>query len=190
MSTDGGEAASRRAVVLDYMPRGRPDDDRPQYEKSPIAYVLETDKFGLYEVTLSDDAKVNIGDRVEIDPPEDAVVASREIDFQTLSSTARSELEHAINDVIDENESRFVDFYNEAQPITTRLHVLNLLPGIGEKLRNNILDERKRGPFEEFDDVENRVDGLHRPREVLVERIIEEIREEDLKYRIFARSKE
>ena len=57
-------------------------------------------------------------------------------------------------------------------------------------LRNNVLDERKRKPFESFEDVEGRVSGLHNPREVLVERIIEELREEDLKYRVFARRAE
>ena len=78
-----------------------------------------------------------------------------------------------------------MDFYNDAQPITLRLHQLNLLPGIGKKLRNSILDERKRKPFEDFDDLTERVAGLHRPKEILAERILEELREEDLKYRIF-----
>jgi putative nucleotide binding protein len=81
-----------------------------------------------------------------------------------------------------------VDFYNDAQPITLRLHQLNLLPGIGKKLRNNVLDERKRGPFESFAELEERVSGLHRPREVLVERILEELREDDLKYKTFVRT--
>jgi putative nucleotide binding protein len=62
---------------------------------------------------------------------------------------------------------------------------LNLLPGIGKKLRNNILDARKRGPFESFEDLEERVSGLHRPKEVLVERILEELRDDDLKYKTF-----
>jgi len=62
---------------------------------------------------------------------------------------------------------------------------LNLLPGIGKQLRNKVLDERKRGPFESFEEVSERVTGLHHPREVLVERIVEEIHEEDLKYRRF-----
>jgi putative nucleotide binding protein len=83
-----------------------------------------------------------------------------------------------------------VDFYNDAQPITLQLHQLNLLPGIGKKLRNNILEERKRGPFESFEDLGSRVSGLHNPKEVLVERILEELREEDLKYRTFVRVEE
>ena len=117
----------------------------------------------------------------------EAVRRVRSVDLDGLTSAARSELEYAVNDVIDRNERRFVDFYNDAQAITTRLHALNLLPGIGKKLRNNVLDARKREPFESFEDVERRVSGLHNPRAVLVERILEELREEDMKYRIFAR---
>jgi putative nucleotide binding protein len=83
-----------------------------------------------------------------------------------------------------------VDFYNEAQPITLRLHQLNLLPGIGKKLRNDVLDQRKRKPFESFEEIEERISGLHNPEEVLVERILEELHEEDLKYRLFVRDDE
>ena len=187
MSDAADDRDPRYAIVLDYLPRGRPDDDRPPYEKSPLAHVVSEDLFQLVELQLTEDAKVNIGDRVQFDPPGESVESVSELEYESLSSTALSELEHAINHIIDMDESRFVDYYNEAQPITTRLHVLNLLPGIGEKLRNNILDQRKRGPFESFEDIEERVDGLHRPREVLVERILEEMQETDLKYRIFAR---
>jgi putative nucleotide binding protein len=178
------------AVVLDFRPRGNPDDDRPQYERSPVAFAVGEQDFRLVEMALTDDAGVNIGDRVEIDPPGDAVKQLRPVEYDDLSSTAESEIEHAINEIIDADTERFVGFYNDAQPITTRLHVLNLLPGIGKKLRNNVLNARKRQPFESFDDVESRVSGLHSPRDVLVERILEELREDDLKYRIFVRTDE
>jgi putative nucleotide binding protein len=188
-SGDSGDDAPREAVVLDYLPHGRADDDRPRYEKSPVAYALGIDGFGLFEATLSDDADVSIGDRVVVSPAaaREAVTAVRRVDHDELSNGARSELEYVVEDVVESDERRFVDFYNDAQPITLRLHQLNLLPGIGKKLRNNILDERKRGPFESFDDLEERVSGLHRPREVLVERILEELREDDLKYKTFVR---
>jgi putative nucleotide binding protein len=110
-----------------------------------------------------------------------------EVDHDGLSGGARSELEYVVEDLVAAERERFVDFYNDAQPITLRLHQLNLLPGIGKKLRNTILDERKRHPFEDFEDLRSRVNGLHNPEEVLVERILEEIREDDLKYRTFAR---
>ncbi|PSQ40964.1 DUF655 domain-containing protein [Halobacteriales archaeon SW_5_68_122] len=190
MSDSGSEDTPTTAVVVDFLPRGSPSDDRPQYERSPVAFAVGEADFRLVEAALTDDAGVNIGDRIEIDPSGENVEDLRTAGYDELTSTAESELEHATNAIIDADTRRFVDFYNDAQPITTRLHVLNLLPGIGKKLRNNVLDERKRKPFESFEDVERRVSGLHNPREVLVERIIEELREKDLKYRVFARRAE
>ncbi len=190
MNEDGDDAAARTAVVLDFLPRGSPNDDRPQYERSPVAFALGESDFRLVEAALTDDAGINIGDRIEIEPSGENVKTLRTIPYGDLSSTAESELEYAIEEIIDSDEKRFVDFYNDAQPITTRLHVLNLLPGIGKKLRNNVLDARKRKPFESFEDLEERVSGLHNPKDVLIDRILEELREEDLKYRIFARREE
>ncbi|MFA9516281.1 DUF655 domain-containing protein [Halopenitus sp. H-Gu1] len=174
------------AVAIDVLPTGRPGDERPQYQKSPIAYALGESDFRLFELTLTEEADLSVGDRIALEPTDDEVVSRyREVDFDELTHNAAAEIEYAVERIVEENEQRFVDFYNEAEPITLRLHRLNLLPGIGKKLRNTILDERKRGPFESFEDVSDRISGLHRPKEVLVERIIEEIREEDLKYRVF-----
>lgn len=178
---ENGEPSS--VVVLDYLPHGRPDDDRPQYKKPSLAHAIGIETFELLECVLSDDAAVSIGDRVALD--DESVDRTRPITYEDLTSSARSEIEYAIQAIIDEDEERFVEYYNEAQPITLRLHQLNLLPGIGKKLRNNILEERKRSPFESFEDLEDRVSGLHNSREILVDRIHEELREEDLKYRSF-----
>jgi len=183
-----GDDEATHAVVLDYLPHGRSDDNRPQYQKEAVAYALTEDSFDLLELTLTDEADINIVDRVAVEPPDDAQIDTlREVDYDELTSSAVSELEYAIEAIIDADERRFVDFYNEAQPITLRLHQLNLLPGIGKKLRNKIIDTRKRGPFESFEELSDRVGGLHRPKEVLIERIQEELRDDDLKYKIFVR---
>jgi putative nucleotide binding protein len=190
---DDEEAASSEAerthsaVVLDYLPHGRADDDRPQYQKSPIAQALGVAGFGLFELALADGADVSIDDEVPIDPPAENVDRIRRIDYDELSSGARSELEYLVRDMLDADEERLVDFYNEAGPITLRLHQLNLLPGIGDKLRDDILDARKRRPFESLADVDERISGLHQPREIVVERIMEELRDEDVKYKLFVR---
>ncbi len=177
------------AVVLDVLPHGRTEDDRPQYQKQPLVYAMGIADFDLLECVVTDDADVSIGDQVDLGTA-DFVELSNQIDYDDLPSGAASELEYAVEDLVAADEDRFVDFYNEAQPITLRLHQLNLLPGIGKKLRNNILDEREGRPFESFADLEARVSGLHNPEEVLVERIIEELREDDLKYRTFVRRDE
>lgn len=180
---ESDDASEHRAVVLDMLPTGRPNDDRPPQQKSALAFTLGESDFRLAELTLADDADIGFSDRIQ--PDDSTVESTHTIEFDALPNAARSELEYAIEDTIDRDEQRFVDFYNDAQPITLRLHQLNLLPGIGKKLRNSILDERKRQPFESFDDLEERVAGLHRPKEILIERIREELRDEDLKYRIF-----
>jgi putative nucleotide binding protein len=174
------------AAVLDVLPHGRSDDDRPQHQKEPLAYALGVDEFHIYELSLDDTDDIAFGDRIDLTE----FGRLTEVDFEDLPSGARQELEYAVEEIVEADERRFVDFYNDAQPITLRLHQLNLLPGIGKKLRNTILDERKRNPFESFEDLEDRVSGLHNPREVLIERIQEELRDDDLKYRIFVRRSE
>jgi len=174
------------AAVLDVLPHGRSDDDRPQHQKEPLAYALGIDEFHIYELSLEEDDDIAFGDRIDLT----AFGRLTEVYFEDLPSGARQELTYAVEEIVDADEPRFVDFYNDAQPITLRLHQLNLLPGIGKKLRNTILDERKRKPFESFEDLEERVNGLHNPEEVLVQRIQEELRDDDLKYRIFVRRSE
>lgn len=175
------------AVVLDFLAHGRSDDDRPGYQREPVCYLLGEDDLQLYEMVFEAPPDVSIGDSMQIEPTPalDGVVARNAVSYDDVSSGAKAEIEYVIEELLDEHEAFYVDFYNRAQPISLRLHQLNLLPGIGEKLRDTILDERKRQPFDSFDDLEARVSGLHDPRRVLRERINEELRDPDLKYHLF-----
>lgn len=175
------------AIVLDYLARGDSDADRQQFRRSPVAFAVRPADFALFALALSEDADVSIGDRVVVDGPDvhPEIEAARRVAYDDLSGGAQSELEYVVEEVIEAEEERFVDFFNDAQPISLRLHQLNLLPGIGKKLRNNILDQRKRQPFESFEELEERVSGLHDPKGVLVDRVLEELQQTDLKYRNF-----
>jgi putative nucleotide binding protein len=187
MSADD-ENDAVEGIVLDFLARGLGDDARTRFEQSPVAYAVGVDDFRLFEMRLSEEADIAIDDRVVLDPAEERTPGIEEVnavEYADLSGGAQSELEYVVEELVEAEEPRFVDFYNDAQPITLRLHQLDLLPGIGDKLRNGIIDERKRRPFDDFADVEERVDGLHDAEEVVVERILEEFREEDLKYRNF-----
>jgi putative nucleotide binding protein len=180
------EDDAREVVVLDYLPHGRSDDDRPQYQQDPLAHGLNPSFFGLLELILTQDGSLTIGSTVRIEPPEESIETVRAIEYSDLSGGAQSELEHVVADLVEANENRFVEFFNEAGPITLRLHQLNLLSGIGDKLRDTMLDERERNEFTDLEDLDERVDGLHDPNGILVDRIMAEIKDEDVKYKLFA----
>jgi putative nucleotide binding protein len=184
---DAAEEEVEYAVVLDHLPYGRPDDDRPQHQKPEIAYAVGEQEFDLFDLTLVDGADVSIGDRIVVAPDADRELVQRyrEIGHDDLSRGAEQELDYVIEEIVERHPDRFLEYFNEAQPLTLRLHQLNVLPGIGEKLRDDILESRKReGPFESFEELEERISGLHDAKGTVVERIIEELTE-DVKYRAF-----
>jgi len=190
MSAEADESGPRTAVVLDVLPHGRADDDRPRYRRSPLAQVLEHDGFRLQELVLEDGGMLGIGDEVQIEPAGPPIEVVRSLDYEDLSGGARSELEPVVESFVEADEARLVEFYNEAGPVSLRLHQLNLLPGVGDKLRDNILEARKRRPFESLDDLHERIPGLHHPRDVVVERIMEELEGRDVKYKLFVRNQQ
>ena len=79
--------------------------------------------------------------------------------------------------IVTKDEHKYVQFFNEANPITTRMHSLQLLPGIGKTLMWALLEERKREPFKNFEDIAART-KLQNPKKVISARIIDELKEE------------
>ena len=83
-------------------------------------------------------------------------------------------------------EKKFIDFFNNAQPINTRLHQIELLPGFGKKHMKEILSAREEKPFESFEDIRSRVSNLPDPKKAIEKRILEELLEEQ-RYNLFVR---
>jgi putative nucleotide binding protein len=110
------------------------------------------------------------------------------IKYNELTSFARSELEGIISEFVTKEEKRFVDFFNKAGPVTTRLHTLELLPGIGKKHLWDIITQRKKKPFESFKELQERISMLPNPKRMIVRRIIDELEEKD-RYRLFVSSR-
>ncbi len=109
----------------------------------------------------------------------------RRIGYEELTVAAQSELPYVLEEIVREREDRFIRFYNDAQAITTRFHMLELLPGLGKKTMWAILEERKKGPFESFEDLSGRVPTLHHPDKLIVKRIETELADPSQKYHIF-----
>ena len=76
-----------------------------------------------------------------------------------------------------ERQKKFVGFFNNSQPINTRLHQLELLPGFGKKHTGEIIQKRQEKLFESFDDLKERVPNVPNPKKAIEKRVIEEILE-------------
>ena len=171
-------------VVLDYLPLGKPNDPRG----TPIVQGVGTQYFALLEATPKPGAKILPLDTVFIgkDNRDKISVVKGRIRYDELTSIAKDNLPRAIRKIVEEQKDRFLNFFNKTGPITIRLHSLELLPGIGKKQLIKILDEREKQPFKDFKDLKERTKLLGDPIDMIVNRIIQEIRGE-CKYYLFAR---
>lgn len=176
------------ARVLDYLPYGRSPDARSyQKQPQPLIQAVGEANFVLMEMTPKAGVVPAVGMQVYIGGGERDVVdhVNRRIYYDELSNNAKVELPFEIQKIVLDNETRFIRFFNDAGPITTRMHALELLPGIGKKLMWAILNERKKGPFKSFKDLTERVKGLHNPEKLIAKRVEDELMDDKIKYRIF-----
>ena len=180
------EIKEEYAIVLDFLPNGYPFDSRPMHMKTPIAQAIGKEHFILLELVPKkgqflqpyQEVYMGSGKREEIHH----IVGK--IPLEKLTQTAQLELDLVIKDIVMKNESRFVSFFNTAGPINTRRHQLELLPGIGKKHMWELLEKRKEKPFENFEDIKNRVKLMPNPESTIIKRIMSELQEED-RYKLF-----
>ena len=96
------------------------------------------------------------------------------MDYDGVSSSAQSELPGVVESIVTNNESKFVEYLNNARPLTPRIHALELIPGIGKTYMKTMLEERDKKKFESYDDLQERV-GFKDPIKHISERIMDEI---------------
>ncbi len=169
-------------IVLDFLPRGHAIG-RPE----PIAQVLGDKYFSLLEVIIRREVTVKSGDKVYIGEGKRDHVdhVKRRIITRELTTFARSELPFVVEKIVKENEKKFVDFFNTAQPLSTRIHQLELLPGVGKKHMWDIIEERKKGPFTSFEDLKHRIKLLPDPSNAVIKRVLQELENENERYHLF-----
>ncbi|AEH61124.1 Protein of unknown function DUF655 [Methanosalsum zhilinae DSM 4017] len=175
------------AWVLDYLPYGSPSDNRPAYQKKPLIQAVGEKYFVLMEMVPKEGVIPEIQSRIYIGEGEREIIdhVKHRIRYEDLTHGAKLELPFALEKIVKYSEDKFVKFFNDAHSITTRLHMLELLPGIGKKLMWAIIDERKKGNFKSFKDLQERVSGLHSPEKTISHRIEDEIKDKNIKYRLF-----
>jgi putative nucleotide binding protein len=165
------------AIILDYLPYGYPLEKKMM----PIAQAIGKKNFTLLELVPRRGLKFDVGEEVYIgEGKRDKVYyILGKLSFSKISEAGKQVLQQYIEKQVNEDEKRFVDFFNNAQPINTRLHQLELLPGFGKKHTNAILEEKAKKPFESFADLKERISNLPDPKAAIVKRIIEELKGEE-----------
>jgi putative nucleotide binding protein len=172
------------AIVLDFLQNGYSHDDRPSFKKTPIVQAIGKNNFTLLELVPKKD--------VFLQPSEEVYIGEKERDkihhingrlqLQRLTPTAKAEMEHIIHKIVKENSKRFVEFFNNAQPLSTRMHSLELLPGLGKKHMWQILEERRGEPFTSFENLKERVKLMPDPEKIIIKRILKELEREEKHY--------
>lgn len=172
------------AVILDFLPQGNPFDKHPEHRRNPIAQVVGDKYFTLFELVTREGEYFEIGEKIYVGPeyigkgPIRAV--SEPISYNDLTNVAKENLPSILAKIVKEKENVFVNLFNIAEPITLKMHMLELLPGIGKKTLKTILEERKAGPFKSFKDLEERLSlrgvKLHEPEKIIAERIVLELK--------------
>ncbi|MFP3950943.1 MAG: DUF655 domain-containing protein [Candidatus Bathyarchaeia archaeon] len=176
------------AYILDYLPHGRPGAPRSGQSHAGILQMVGESYFTLLEASPKGGSNYNIGDRIFVGKGERNRVSHilGRIRYDELSSSSKAELPAVIENIVSNNEEEFVEFFNKSQPVTPRMHSLELIPGIGKRLMFQILDQREKVEFQSFEDIQSRV-NIGNPVKILSKRILEEL-QGDEKYNLFVRS--
>ena len=174
-----------KALVIDYLSRGRSSD----FKTEPIAQLLGKEYFTLLEVVPKQGVELKAMEEVYVGKEERDKIEfiKKRVAYKELTNTSLTDLENAIENIIKEDEKRFVDFYNNSRSITLKRHQIELLPGMGKKHMLQIIQEREKAPFESFEELKKRVSGVPDPIRAIVRRILEELEGMDVKYYLFVR---
>ena len=162
------------AYVLDFTPRGKSITVRGR--EGVIIQAIGEERLTLLELLGIANATVEVGERLYIGREGRQKVSSvlGRLEYNDISQAAKNELPTIIEKIVVANEKRFVNYINLSQPITPRIHALELIPGIGKTYMMTIIKERDKRKFENFADLQTRV-GLRDPAKLVAKRIIEEI---------------
>jgi putative nucleotide binding protein len=175
------------AHVLDYLPYGR-SSDKSRHLVVPTVQIMGEQFFTLLEAELKVGATVVVEERIYIgrDRREKVDRIISRINYDQLTANAKAEIVPLIDGLVKKQEKRFVDFFNNSQPVTPRMHSLESLPGIGKKSMWTIINAREKKPFTGYKEIQDRT-GLTDVQKIIAKRILEELSSET-KYRLFTRT--
>ncbi|MCX6741649.1 MAG: DUF655 domain-containing protein [Candidatus Pacearchaeota archaeon] len=176
------ENREEKALILDFLPNGYPMEPR----RLPIAQAMGLNHFTLLELVPRKGAQLQLQEEVYIGEGkrEKVEFIRGRLPKQKLTETAKLQLKDLIGNIVDTREEKFVEFFNNAGAVSTRLHQLELLPGLGKKHTQAIIEEREKEKFKSFEDIKQRVKNVPDPKKIIEKRLMEELIEE-VRHRLF-----
>ena len=162
------------AFVLDYRPNSR--STLIKGRDGTIIQAIGLDRLTLLEILGSSEESFTITEKISIGNEGRSKVVSvlGKLSYSSFTNESRNSIPDVIEMIVDSNESFYVNYFNEAQAVTPRLHALELIPGIGKTLLRQILQEREKQPFSSFSDIQTRI-NLKEPGKLIAKRISEEV---------------
>jgi putative nucleotide binding protein len=162
------------AFVLDFSARGKSVVIKGR--EGPMVQAIGEDRLTLLELLAMENQDFEVGEKVKIgkEGREKIVSVLGKLAYEELSPEAKASLPVVVESLVRENEKKYVAAFNDLQPLTPRLHGLELIPGIGKTFMREIIETREKKPFESFDDIQQRV-GLREPAKMIAKRIVEEL---------------
>jgi putative nucleotide binding protein len=162
------------AYVLDFTQRAKATTVRGR--EGMIIQAIGEERLTLLELLGSQNMSIDVAERVYIgrEGRDKVMSVLGRLEYNSISQSAKNELPSIIEKIVIANQKRFIDYINAAQPITPRIHALELIPGIGKTYMMTIIRERDKKKFESFAEIQQRV-GLRDPAKLIARRIIDEI---------------
>jgi putative nucleotide binding protein len=162
------------AYVLDFLPRGKSVVIKGR--EGPMVQAIGEDRLTLLELLAMENQDFEPGEKVKIgkEGREKIVSVLGKLAYEELSPESKASMPLVVESLVKQNEGKYVAYFNDLQPLTPRLHGLELIPGIGKTFMKEILQMREKQPFTSFDDVQKKV-GLRDPAKMVAKRIVEEL---------------
>lgn len=151
----------------------------------PLVQAVGATTFALVDVTVTDASTLAHGDRLYVGPGtwERVVGIERRLTTEELGPAVRAVLAPTIERLIRRNEERFIEVFNMTMFEDREGHPLDLLAGLSDDCQAAIVAARSQRRFRDFADLTDRVACVEQPWELLVERVLLELRGDADPYR-------
>ena len=162
------------AYVLDFLRRGKSVVIKGR--EGPVVQAIGEERLTLLELLAIDNQNFDSGEKLRIgrEGRDKIVSVLGKLTYDELTSEGKSQLPAVFELIVRANETKFVAYFNELQPLTPRLHGLELIPGVGKTFMRLIVQNREKQQFTSFGDIQGRV-GLREPTKLVAKRIVEEL---------------